>query len=380
MTKKLYYDDAYINEFSADVLSVTEEGCRYAVVLDRTAFFPEEGGQYADSGYIAGAPVSDVREIDGVIYHYTDEPVSVGASVHCSINFSERFSNMQCHSAEHILSGFFKRLYDLDNVGFHLGTHEVTMDINGALTREELDRVELLANEVVFANVPITAYFPSQEELSALSYRSKLDLTENVRIVKVGEYDTCACCAPHVASTGEIGLIKLLNFEKHKGGLRIYMAAGSRALDDYRDKLSNVQRISALLCEPQSTVADAVIRQLDETENLRRTLKNARMKIVAYEAEKIPVTSGNYVCFLDDMTSDELRELCNLAHSKVSGILLALSGKEGEYRYTACSDDPGFAETVRSANTALSGRGGGRGILAQGTFYTVKENIEKYFD
>ena len=185
MTRKLYYDDAYIKEFSSVVLSCDscERGCD--IVMRETAFFPEEGGQYSDKGYIDGVRVLEVMERDGVIHHYTAEPVAVGKPVQCVIDFDERYEKMQCHTGEHILSGIIHDLYGLENVGFHLGAEDVTMDISAPLSRDQLDRVELLANEVIYKNIPITTRFPTPEELPSLKYRSKLDLTENVRIVDI---------------------------------------------------------------------------------------------------------------------------------------------------------------------------------------------------
>ena len=159
MTEKLYYIDAYVQEFEATVLNCFEEGGKHVVILDRTAFFPEEGGQSADTGYVSDAKVIDVREKEGTIYHYTDKPLALGTKYSCKIDFDARFEKMQCHTAEHIISGTIKKLYGLDNVGFHLGATEVTMDVNGYLTREQLDEVELIVNRAVFENVPVRAYF-----------------------------------------------------------------------------------------------------------------------------------------------------------------------------------------------------------------------------
>lgn len=380
MTEKLYYNDAYIKEFTATVLSVAEEGGRYSVVLDKTAFFPEEGGQTADGGVIGDITVLDVREREGVIYHYTESAVEVGSTVLCKLDFAERFMKMQCHTAEHIVSGFIKKLYGFDNVGFHLGSHDVTMDINGILTREELDRVELLVNEAVFANVPVTACFPSPEELSMIEYRSKLDVIDGVRIVKIGEYDTCACCAPHVARTGEIGLVKLLDLEKHRGGLRIHLAAGIRALYDYREKYSNVRRISALLSEPQSDTANAVERFLIAAEEQDARLKAKKLENARLEALLIAPTEKNAVCIYPDMSSEELIEFVNCAVSKVGGLLVALSGADGNYKYVIASGTFEVSRSAKDINAALNGRGGGRGAMISGAFYTDADSIKKYFE
>lgn len=379
MTEKLYYTDAYIKEFEATVLNFTELDGKYAVILDRTAFFPEEGGQSADTGSIGIAKVIDVREKDGNILHFVDSLLEIGASYYCKIDFSDRFEKMQCHTAEHIISGAINRLFSLDNVGFHLGKYEVTMDVNGYLTREQLDEVELIANRAVFDNVPVKTYFPSSDELSALNYRSKLDLTENVRLVEIVGYDLCACCAPHVSYTGEIGLIKILDFEKHRGGTRINIAAGYRALYDYREKYSNVLKASALFSEPQPTVAVAAESFLRSYEELKARLKAARLNNARLEAELIPCTEGNLVCHYPEMTPDEMREVANLAKSKVTGVLVILTGCDGDYKYIMTSENVDLSKIYKQINAGLLGRGGGRDNMIQGSFSANLESIKEYF-
>ena len=379
MTEKLYYTDAYIKEFEATVLNFTELDGKYAVILDRTAFFPEEGGQSADTGFIGIAKVLDVREKDGNILHFVDSLLEIGASYYCKIDFSDRFEKMQCHTAEHIISGAINRLFCLDNVGFHLGKYEVTMDVNGYLTREQLDEVELIANRAVFDNVPVKTYFPSSDELSALNYRSKLDLTENVRLVEIVGYDLCACCAPHVSYTGEIGLIKILDFEKHRGGTRINIAAGYRALYDYREKYSNVLKASALFSEPQPTVAVAAESFLRSYEELKARLKAARLNNARLEAELIPCTEGNLVCHYPEMTPDEMREVANLAKSKVTGVLVILTGCDGDYKYIMTSESIDLSKIYKQINAGLLGRGGGRDNMIQGSFSANLESIKEYF-
>ena len=379
MTEKLYYRDAYIKEFDATVADSFTDGDKFVIVLDSTAFFPEEGGQSSDIGFIGDARVYDVREKNGIIFHYADKLLDIGATYSCKIDFEDRFEKMQCHTAEHIISGAIKRLYGFDNVGFHLGATEVTMDINGVLSREELDAVELIANRAVFDNTPVRAYFPRGDELSTLSYRSKLDLVENVRIVEVEGYDLCACCAPHVARTGEIGLIKILNFEKHRGGLRINIAAGYRALRDYREKYENVLKISAIFSEPQSTVASAAESFSASYEELKAKLKMSGISNARLEARLIESTDSSLVCHYPNMSMDELREFVNCAKDKVGGILVALTGAEGNYKYIMTSSQLDLSLIYKRINSDLSGRGGGRDNMIQGSFATDLEYISRYF-
>ncbi|MBO5207417.1 MAG: hypothetical protein J6C09_07535 [Clostridia bacterium] len=379
MTEKLYYKDAYIKEFSANIISINECERGYDTVLDRTAFFPEEGGQSADGGKISGIEVLDVYEEDGVVHHILKSRPEI-SHVQCELDFNTRFEKMQLHTAEHILCGIIHRLFGLENVGFHLGTDEVTFDISGVLTREELDRVEDFANEAVFANIRVDVSFPTSEEAQKISYRSKLDLKENIRLVKIGEVDTCACCAPHVAYTGEIGMIKILDFAKHKGGLRIIMSAGRRAVADYRIKYANLRRISALLSEPQHTTADALEKYVADTEALRTAHKQIKIKLAEVKAKGISESEGNALYLLDGFGYDELRAFANIAVKRVGGILLALSDCGEGYSYVIASEKENLSVLIKEANAKLSGRGGGRPNMVQGSFTASLSEIASYFD
>ncbi len=378
MTKKLYYDDPYIKKFEAEVLLSTEKDGSFLTVLDKTAFFPEEGGQTADTGYIGDARVLDAFEDGGTVYHLTDRLLPLG-TVSCSLDFDKRFEKMQLHTAEHILCGIIHKLYGLENVGFHLGEDVVTFDISSPLTKEELLKVEELANEAVFSNIKVEAFFPSASELCGLEYRSKLELTENVRIVKIGDVDSCACCAPHVGYTGEIGNVKILDFEKHRGGLRIIMTAGRRALSDYRLKYENLKEISAMLSIPPHESAAELSRYMKEVEALRAELKSSKISSAERLADSYPETEGNTVLLLSDFDTDELRAFANAYKKKVGGYLVTLSGKEGAYRYLIMKKDQELSTVIRQINKELSGRGGGRGEMVTGTFCSTLQQIKDYF-
>lgn len=379
MTEKLYYSDSYIKEFEACVISCEKIDERYAVVLDKTAFFPEEGGQYSDKGLLGGARMLDAQERDGIIYHYVDSPLTSGERVKGVIDFAERYDKMQCHTAEHILSGLIHKIYGLDNVGFHLGRDDVTMDVSSPLSWESLIEIERLANEAVYANVTVSAIYPTSDELKSLSYRSKLDITENVRIINIGEYDSCACCAPHVRRTGEIGLISILDAEKLRGGMRIHIAAGGRAYRIYRKMYENLARISHALSVPRLNTADAVAKTLSDLEEKKNEYKAARIAYFEREADLIETTSGNLVMTFADATQDELRALANKSVNKVSGILVLLSGTDGEYKYLMASQNVDLKSEIKKINAALMGRGGGSSVMVQGSFCATLEEIEKYF-
>ena len=379
MTEKLYYNNAYIKDFFATVLSCSSTDVGYSVVLDKTAFFPEEGGQSADTGTLGGIRVIDVSEKRGIIYHFLEAPLTVGDVVHGEIDFDERFDKMQQHTAEHILSGIIHSKYGFNNVGFHLGKDEVTFDIDGILTRAELDAVEDIANKAVFNNLNVRAYFPDPDELSSLKYRSKLDLSSGVRIVDIDGIDVCACCAPHVSRTGEIGCIKILDYVKWHSGLRMTIAAGARALMDYREKYTSVKNISTLLSAPKSDVYSAVSLLLSSNEEQRAAVRQLNFRIAALEAEKVESTEKNAVIAFQSMPTDALIEFSNHALPKIGGILVALSGTDGNYKYVISSNNEDISEKAKEINSALDGKGGGKGNMIRGSFASDIESIRKFF-
>lgn len=378
MTEKLYYKNPYMKSFTAKVLRSERCGDKYSVVLDRTAFFPEEGGQTADTGYIGTSRVLDVKEYKDEIVHITDTKVELG-EVECTLDFDTRFEKMQLHTAEHILCGIIYAKYGFANVGFHLGDDVVTFDIDGELDRNALDEIELVANRYVFENRPVTTSFPTPEELSSLTYRAKLDITEGVRLVTIDGVDTCACCAPHVSRTGEIGIIKILDFMRHRGGLRITMVAGWRALLDYGRRYKTSKEIGALTSTPSLDIGDAVKAMHSELEHTKRMLSLARVELAHLRAERIGKVDGNAVVLYPDMSPDELRELCNVAIAGVSGILVALSGEEGNYKYVIASEKHDLRSMSKKINTDLFGRGGGRPEMIQGSFAAGLNEIKEYF-
>ena len=246
-TTRLFDQDAYLGEFEATVERSVCEGGMYRVLLDQTAFFPEGGGQPADEGTLDGIFVTDVQEIDGEIWHTVEAPLEPGKTVVGKLDFEKRFSNMQNHCGEHIVSGIVHRIYGFNNVGFHMGSDVITVDFDGVLTEEQLYDVEQEANEAVLRNVPVTISYPSKEELETMDYRSKKEIEGQVRIVTIEGYDSCACCGTHVAKTGEIRLIKILSAQKNKGGVRVTMLSGEKAYADYCLKHVNTLGIARVL-------------------------------------------------------------------------------------------------------------------------------------
>ena len=371
MTIKLYDIDSHLSEFSATVIS-----CENAVaVLDKTAFFPEGGGQTSDTGYIDGVKVNDVQIKDGVIYHYLEKDIEIGKAVNCVLDWEERFRKMQNHSGEHIISGIVHSLYGYDNVGFHLSKTEMTMDFSGMLTRTDLEKIELLANKAVWENVKFNCYYP--ENLENLEYRSKLDLTEDVRIVEIENYDRCACCAPHVNTSAEIGIIKILDFEKNKGGVRLWVKCGADALADYNLKYQSGLKISSLLCTEQGNIATAVERLVKNEGDLKFKITDLKRRLIAEKVKAFSDDSSITAEFESDMDIKELQLYADALYKKAGGIRAVFSGKENEYFFAIVGDEAPLQELFKQMKNNLNIRGGGRGSMVQGTVFAERSEILK---
>lgn len=380
MTEKLYYEDSHMKEFTAEVVSCEwdEKKECYGVVLDRTAFFPEGGGQYADSGSLGGVKVEDVKEREDLVVHYLKQPLETGAAVKGEIDYPERFSKMQQHTGEHIVSGLVHRHFGYDNVGFHLGKELVTMDFNGILTEEQLRMVELEANDAVAENIQVRTAYPSKEELDKLDYRSKKELTGQVRIVTVPGYDVCACCAPHVVRTGEIGIIKLVDAVKYKGGTRVTMVCGFRALRDYQMKEDNIREISRLLSVKAHETADAVRRLQGEVQQWKDKLLRMQNALMDEKLEEVPEGAENIILFEREMDKNVARRFVDAGMRRCSGICgIFLGDEEHGYQYTLGSLSVDLKGFLKAFHQEFSGKGGGKPEMVQGTVQGEREKMEQ---
>lgn len=380
MTEKLYYSDSHLFDFNARVVSCRPDGDRFKLELDRTAFFPEGGGQQPDTGLIGNTRVHRADEREGVVEHTVDAYMEPGTEVYCHVDREQRLRRMQNHSGEHIVSGLVHKLYGFDNVGFHMGADCMTIDFSGELSAEQASEVERLANEAVRENIPIKAYFPSPEELAAISYRSKLELTENVRLVEIPGIDVCACCAPHVGYSGEIGLIKILTREKHRGGVRLGVICGMDAYELVCRMQENVTAVSNILSAKREEIAAAVERIAHEKETMSLELAAMSRELVKAKAALYPRTEGNICVFENELNELALRELINLLVPKCDGMAAGFSGSDEEgYRYIISSRSINMRERAKDINAAIKGRGGGSAEMIQGRASETGEKILKYF-
>ena len=373
---KLYYDSAYIKEFEAQVLSCQEGKKGWEITLSATAFYPEGGGQPADTGLLGNVRVTDVHEKDGQVVHYTDGPV--GEMVRGVIDWDRRFQHMQEHSGEHLVSGLIHQRFGYDNVGFHMGTDEVTIDFNGVLEWGDLMAIEEKANGMIWENLEISAVYPEKDELDAMEYRSKKELTGAVRIVSIPGGDVCACCGTHVERTGEIGLVKFLSMIHYKGGVRISLLCGKRAVEDYERKRDQVQKISVLLSARPGEISRAVEKLKDEEAKLQEKLVAAYDKLIASEVRDIKEGDGDIFILEPDFEAIQLRHLVNrLLEEKKGRTVLALGGAaEGSFLYVLGSRDGDMRRLSRELNGLLNGRGGGSAQMAQGTFFATKDQLQ----
>ena len=379
MTEKLYDLDSHLFKFEASILSCRETGRGWEILLDRTAFFPEGGGQSADTGRIGDATVYDARERDGEIWHLCDRELSP-RRYNCAVDDEQRLRRMQNHSGEHVFSGLAHTMYGAENVGFHMACDCMTIDFDKELDREALDTIEYRANEAVRAGLPVRTYFPSPEELASLEYRSKKELTGAVRIVEIEGIDRCACCAPHVRTTGEIGLIKLLSAERHRGGVRITLLCGMDALDDYRRRQDSTTAVSVLLSAKRDEIAQALERHLAAEEKRKENAALLALRYVALRAETVSPTDGN-ICLFDDLPGEApAREMVNLLVEKAGGVAaLFLPGDDGGYRYIIGSRRVDLRACTREINAAIGGRGGGSSEMIRGSASAYEKQIEHFF-
>ncbi|MBQ8539733.1 MAG: hypothetical protein IJ433_08795 [Ruminococcus sp.] len=379
MTIKLYENDSYIKEFDATVLSCDECKNGYLITLDKTAFFPEGGGQQADKGTINDIDVLDVQIKNEVITHKVEKPFEVGTTVSCKIDWDTRFRRMQGHTGEHLVSGIIHTLFGYDNLGFHMSEKTMTLDPSGMLTPDDIKEVERRANMAVYENRDIVVSYPAPDKLKEIDYRSKLDLEEGVRLVTIDGYDTCACCAPHVKKTGEIGLVKIIDFIQYKGGMRLTMVCGMNAFEDYSALHDDAKKMMNLLSSPREKVLEFVVKDHETIGTMKAEIN--RLNAELSKANLEIVTVSNTLCgFTKGASFDDMRALVNDNLDKAKLVAFFSEGDNGDYSYIISSATLDVRDTVKALNAEFNGKGGGRPNYAQGKLSATKEDIVSYFE
>ena len=379
-TEKLYDKDSHMKEFEALVTACEEDekSGGYKVILDRTAFFPEGGGQFGDVGRLDETEVTDTKERGGVIYHKTKEALEPGRRVKGKIDFAVRFDRMQQHSGEHILSGLVHNLYGYDNVGFHLGAEVMTLDFNGEMTEEQVKDLELRANQAVWEDVPVQVLYPTKEQLKNVDYRSKIEIEGQIRIVSIPGYDICACCAPHVDRTGEIGLVKIISCERHRGGCRMTILCGLRALADYRRKQLSVTEVSVALSAKPEKIGEAVLHVKEQLDRKKEQLNRMQGLYLSQKLAQLTPGDKNVCIIEEELDNIAARNFVNSAMERCEGICGALIGTdEGGYHYILGSRTMDLRAFCKMLNERFQGKGGGKPEMVQGSLTGAGEEIRK---
>ena len=381
MTRKLYDTDSHLQHFQAQVLSCVPCGNTFRVVLDQTAFFPGGGGQACDRGRLGPSEVLSVSEEKGIIYHTLSRPVPVGRTISGSIDWAFRFDNMQQHSGEHILSGIVHAMKGCDNVGFHMNEAFTTVDFNVPFSAQELEEAERLANEVIYQNIPFRIFYPTPEELSQLTYRSKKELTGPVRLVQAGDQDLCACCAPHVALSGEIGMIKIVAAENYKGGVRLTLLCGERARRHHQEQLLLLRQIGARLSSSPEQLPEKLEKQLTEKEQLKQSLAQLSEELIQCRLRELPSDASTLVLIEPCLDETGARRLVNsLTASRPGRTAVLLPQKDGSFRYIIGSRSEDLAPLCRKWNQAFQGRGGGSSQMVQGTVWGDPKEMKRFLE
>ena len=376
--RKLYYDDSHRKNFEAVVMACMPTEGGYEIVLDATAFYPVGGGQPSDTGMLGESKVLSVREEGGTVYHLCENPLTVGASVAGAIDWDRRLDFMQQHSGEHMVSGIIHQTYGYHNVGFHMGADVVTIDFDGVIPQEDLQKIEDRVNDAIWQNLPVKCYYPTPEELPQVNYRRKRDLPWPVRIVEFPNIDICACCGTQVKNTGEIGLVKFLSCVKFHEGVRIEMVCGRRALDLLSDAYDQNKQVSQAFSAKIEETGQAA-RRMNETlaaEKFRATALTKRL--FAYIAKSY---AGKEIAlhFEENLSSGENRELCD-AIAEYAKVAIALSGSDKDgYSLCIISRTEDAKAIGTDAAKVLRGRGGGKREAFQGSVAATRQEIEAYF-
>ena len=389
-TIKLYDNLPYETEFTAKIIKISsfdKEKNLYELVLDKTLFFPEAGGQSCDKGNINIENSTTIVErvvIDNedVITHiiHSEIPLQLEnlakVEIYGKIDWIHRFSNMQQHSAEHIFSGIVHRKYGFENVGFHLSDNNVTMDYSGYLTPEQVAEIEFETNKVIAQNISISCYYPNENELNNINYRCKSELSGDIRIVEIKGIDICACCCPHVKQTGEIGLMKVISSIRYKGGTRLSILCGFRALEYFNSLYAQMGELKSLLSAEQSEVVNTVTLLRNEKDELKNKLIEVSKNLLISEIDNLP-TGSPALIFADEINPKSQREALNYLISKRNNYCGILVGNDKKgYSYLIGSNNLDSVLVQAKLKEGLNAKGGGKKEMIQGFIEASKNEIE----
>ena len=388
MTERLYLIDSHLFENQCTVLSCEPAKEGFDVIVDRTVFFPNKGGQPCDTGVLGGVKVVDVRESGDELILRTEGPLPVGETVTGHIDEKRRLDIMEQHTGEHVLSWCAYKLFDAVNVGFHCALTYATLDLDKPLTSEQVTEMEDMANGLVRRNLPVTAtIYDSEEDLAGVPLRKHAEgLIAPIRVVSIEDADSCTCCAPHVHSTGEIGAIKIVSAVAYKGGMRMTFFCGGRAMKQFQKLQTAVDAIARKFSTAGDEVLSAVEKQEAELKAVKKEKADLTARLEGYltaelKAQAEDVKGKKLLVKLTDTDPKRLRPLA-LATLPEKGLTLLLTERNGQLSYVLCANGLklDMGELIPAVNLALGGRGGGRGTLAQGSAPTpsgLPETVEQ---
>lgn len=378
-TRKLYYEDCHLAEFTAQVLACKAGDGGYWVILDRTAFYPGGGGQACDTGSLGEARVLSAKEQGAEIWHLCDCPLEIGAVVAGRIDYARRFDLMQQHTGEHIVSGLLHARYGCHNVGFHMGADVVTIDFDYPIPAGVLPEIQAEANRIVWENRPVEISVPAPEVLEQLAYRTKRTLAWPVRIVEIPGVDRCACCGIQVERTGEVGLVKLFSCVKFREGVRIEMACGGRALEMLSAVYAQNQQVSqAFSAKPLETGAAA--RRMNDALAAEKFRAEGLLRQVFAGIAAAAAGMGDVLRFEADLEPAQARQLADDLAEVCGGTAAVFTGSdEAGYRYSLVTRTGDLRELGKTMTQALKGRGGGKPNFQQGSVAASREEIRAFF-
>ena len=376
--RKLYYEDSHLKEFTATVTGCEAAKGGWAVKLDATAFYPTGGGQECDLGVLGGVRVLDVKEKGEDIVHLCEAPLEVGAEVTGRIDWERRFDHMQQHSGEHLVMGQVYERFGYHNVGFHMGGHLVTIDLDGPVTWEQLLEIENKVNAIIWENRPVRTWYPSPEELPGVRYRTKKALPWPVRIVEFAGADTCACCGTHVKHTGEIGMVKFVSCIKFKEGVRIELASGRRALAYYQGIFEQNRQVSQTFSAKMLETGVAARKFNDMLIQEKYRAVGLQRKIFAAIADSC-AGKERALHFEEGLQPGQVRELADAISEKADTAVVCSGSDEAGYAICIISKTGDTGKLGKAVNAALNGRGGGKPGAFQGSLKATREQIEAFF-
>ncbi len=382
MTNKLYYENVYKKEFFATVIDIKENSKNYEIILDKTLFYPEGGGQPSDIGYINNIPVYDVQIKEDIISHYIlkehDINFKVSDEIKGIIDFDRRYELMQCHTAEHLITGISNKLYGYDNVGFNISDHLMTIDLNGKLDEQMVQNLEMQINMAIWQGNSVNISYPTSTELEKLNYRSKIKLEGNVRIVTVNNIDCCACCGLHLQNVSEIGLVKFISVKNHKSGTRILCLAGKRALKDYMYKHNCFNEIGQLMSLKTEKVFDGITKLYENNNQLKYNFTKFKEKHFDYIIKDIKQQKINIIVE-NNLDDKDMQYINNLLKEK-SEIAVVISEIENSVKYCIASKTVDMKQLSKTINETFNGRGGGSVTFAKGVLQTTPYLLQTFIE